>query len=173
MSLKKEMGEEQYALFFGVLRSVRYHDRRQSFFELLHRMSSGLTVLLAGSVLFELARPGQTALWMIVLAVPAAFLSAWDVVVGYANHAKLHNELKRRFITLQIAIVSEDNGIETWTKHEMERLMIERDEPPIYHALNMLCHNEMVRAEGADGAQVPVGVWQRLTSHIFHWSDSY
>lgn len=170
------MSDRQYSLLFGVRRSLRYHDRRRAFFERLHQITSGLTILLAGSVLFELARPGETAAWMIVMAVVAALLSVWDIVVGYAPKAGLHRDLKLRFIALEIAMLAGGDDEATWQQHEIERLRIEQDEPPIFRALDTLCHNELLRAEGfrkdSDAKHFfSVNCFQRLTRHLFHWSD--
>ncbi|MDP2805350.1 MAG: hypothetical protein Q8O24_05355 [Gallionellaceae bacterium] len=157
------MNDRQYGLLFGVCRSIRYHDRRRAFFERLHQITSGLTVLLAGSVLFE-------------LAVIAALLSAWDIVVGYSVKASLHRDLKQRFGALEIAILLGLDDDSTWQHHEAERLRIEQDEPPIFRALDMLCHNELLTADGlkrGNGANfATLNAWQRTTRHFFHWADS-
>jgi hypothetical protein len=158
---------------FDVRRSIRYHDRRRAFFERLHQVTGGLTVLLAGSVLFDLARPGETAAWLLMLAALAAALSAWDIVVGYARRAAAHGDLRRRFIALEMAMLAGDVSPATWAAHRHERLVIERDEPPIYRALDLLCHNELLRAEGVHAGEhrAPVGFLPRLTRHFFHWAD--
>lgn len=171
------MNDRQYGLLFDVRRSLRYHDRRRAFFDRLHQITAGLTVLLAGSVLFELARPGETATWMIVLAVSAALLSAWDIVVGYASKAGLHRDLKIRYGTLEMAIVTGDDTAETWKNHQLERLRIEQDEPPVFRALDTLCHNELLVAEGhtrndeGKAHLAHLNSWQRFTRHLFHWAD--
>lgn len=173
----KDMTDEQYGLLFAVRRSIRYHDRRAAFFERLHQITGGLTVLLAGSVLFDLARPGNTPAWLTALALTAALLAVWDIVVGYAGRAGLHRDLKNRFVALEIAVVEGDATAENWTRHQIKRLTIERDEPPVYRALDTLCHNEMLIAEGYDrnGAGkvhfAPVTAWQRATRHFLHWGD--
>lgn len=173
----KDMDHDQYGLLFDVRRSARYHDRRRAFFERLHQVTGGFTVLLAGSVLFDLARPGDTPEWMTALAVVAALLSAWDMVVGYSSKAGLHRDLKGRFIALEMAILAGDDQPDTWAKYEVERLRIEQDEPPIYRALDLLCHNELLVAEGhkrtGDAAAhfADVGKVQRFTRHIVHWPD--
>lgn len=171
------MNDKQYGLLFDVRRSVRYHDRRRSFFDQLHQFTGGLTVLLAGSVLFDIARPGDSPAWLLALAVIAAVLSTWDMVVGYAARAGVHRDLKKRFASLEMAIVSGGVSDEAFAAHGLERLRIEQDEPPIYRALDLLCHNELLRAEGfreeCDGANhfSRVNGFQRLTRHIFHWAD--
>lgn len=167
------LNDEQYGLLFDVRRSVRYHDRRRAFFERLHQVTGGLTVLLAGSVLFDLARPGETPAWLATLAVVAALLSAWDIVVGYAAKAGLHRELRQRFGALEMTMLAGDATSDTWDAHRQARLSIEQDEPPIYRALDALCHNELLRAEGIrDTAHwARLSAWQKATRHVFHWAD--
>jgi len=164
------MSDEQYALFFDVRRSIRYHDRRRAFFETLHRLTGALTVLLAGSVLFDIARPGDNPAWLLALAAIAAVLSAFDLVAGYSSRANRHADLKRRFVALESGILAADADDATWQDLAAERLAIETDEPPIYRALDVLCHNELARAEGiSDTYRLPA--WAALTAHLFHWPN--
>lgn len=166
------MTDSQYALLFGVRRSIRYHDRRRAFFERLHRLTGALTVLMAGSVLYDLGRSGETANWLMALAMLAAVLASLDMVVGYAARAGQHRDLKARFVDLEMSMLKGGASAEDWLPHQLARLGIERDEPPIYRALDLLCHNELARAEGCqpvDLAKVPA--WQRWSRHLFHWPD--
>lgn len=173
--ITRNLNDAQYGLLFDVRRSVRYHDRRRAFFERMHQVTAGLTVLLAGSVLFELARPGETAAWLVSLAAVAALLSAWDIVVGYAGKAGLHKDLKARFGALEMAILSGDGSPDAWNGNQIERLRIEQDEPPVFRALDLLCHNELALAEGFDRNDKAhferLTNWQRATRHIFHWAN--
>ncbi len=173
----RDMNDDQYGTFFAVCRSVRYHDRRRAFFELLHRGSAGLTVLLAGSVLFDLARPGESASWMTCLAVVAALLASFDIVIGYASRANAHIDLKRRFGELEMAIIEGGDDEETWKKHQLKRLQIEQNEPPIFRALDVLCHNELLRAQGIDRdgegktTLKQVSRLQEWTCHFWYWGN--
>lgn len=166
------MTDTQYALLFGVRRSIRYHDRRRAFFERLHRLTGALTVLMAGSVLYDIGRLGETAAWLMALAVVAAVLASLDMVVGYAARAGQHRDLKARFVDLEMVMLKGGDSAADWTPHQLARLGIERDEPPIYRALDLLCHNELARAEGCPAPdQAHVSAWQRWTRHVFHWPD--
>lgn len=172
--VQQELTGTLWGLLFDVRRSVRYHDRRCAFFEQLHRITGVLTILLAGSVLFEIARPGDTASWLVALSVAAAVLAASDTVIGFAARAGLHRTLKQRFIGLETAILA---GSGSEADHLRTRLAIEHDEPPIYRALDLLCYNEMLHAEGypdsGDGAvtRSRLSGWQRLTSQWWRWAD--
>lgn len=168
-----DMSDEQYGLLFDVLRSIRYHDRRRAFFDVLHRSNSALVILLAGSVVFDLAKPGESPWWMVALALVASLLSIMDLVIGYSTASNRHSDLKRRFAELEIAIRSGGEDELTWASHHTVRVRIEQDEPPIYRVLDLLCYQEVCRSLGmydrADSIEV---CWfKRLTRHLHHWSD--
>lgn len=171
-----ELNDAQYGLLFDVRRSIRYHDRRRAFFEGMHRFTNVLTIILAGGVLFELAGTGSPALWLQGVGLFAAILAAFDMVVGYAARANQHTDLRARFVELEIDILS--GGLEegAWRQHQVKRLKIEADEPPIYRALDLLCRNEQLIAQGFKREDTPkefakVGHFARLTRHLFHWAD--
>jgi len=168
---QREISNEIYKLLFDVRRSVRYHDRRRAFFETMHRITAVLTILMAGSVLFDLGKPGITQGWLIALSVLAALLAALDMVLGYASKADLHRSLKKQFGELEIAIVTDDETEDTLKFNQNKRLEIEQNEPPIYRALDRICHNEIVTATGIDKKELcKVGWFEQLTRHFFYWS---
>jgi len=176
MTLKvDDLSEEQHALWFSVRRSGRYHDRRLNFFTRLHQITGGLTVLLSGSVIFDVARPGNSPWWLLTIAFVLACLAAWDIVVGYSSLANMHRELKRRWADLEIKLIQGDRDEATWKAYHIERLVIEKDEPPIYKALDVLCHQDLMIADGycqtSESMGLKVSRWQRLTSQIIHWSN--
>ncbi len=133
---------------------------------------------MAGSVLFDLAKDGETAWWLILLSIFAAFFATFDMVVGFSKQAGIHTNLKDRFASLESKMISGDTEKETWTNYQKTRLNIELDEPPIYIALDALCRNELLIAEGFTGNDykkqfVKVGTFERLTSNIFKWPNLF
>jgi hypothetical protein len=166
-----QLSDEHYALLFDVRRSIRYHGRRQAFYEQLHHLTSLLTILLAGSVLFDLAKKGDTADWLIWVSVVAAMLAAVDMVIGYSTHASLHSSLRERFANLEIAIISGPADGDCWLGYQKERLLIEKDEPAIYLVLDGLCRNELLIAEGFSKKDTPEyfftsSRWRRWTAQL-------
>ena len=145
------------SLLWGVRRSVRYHDRRQGFFERWHVLVM-LMALLGGSTTIAAFGSNLLESWPPLLKfLPAALItvfSAADLAIGFAAKAALYGELKRRFIRLERELLPlghdpdppEDEINRLW----QERLAIEADEPPVLFALNTICHNELLRAEGRD-----------------------
>jgi hypothetical protein len=95
-----------------------------------------------------------------------------DVVVGYSNLAALHASLKNCFIDLEIDLLKWDGSGDFSVFHE-RRLAIERDEPPIYRALDVLCYDEVCRAEGVERpAGLPrANALQRMTCHFLKWEN--
>jgi hypothetical protein len=168
--------DEHYQLLFNVRRSIRYHDRRRAFYERLHHLTSLLTILMAGSFLFDLAKDGDTARWLIVLSTAAAFLAALDMVIGYSTRASLHSSLRERFANLEIEMVTGTTDDQEWENHFKKRLLIEQDEPAIYKMLDLLCHNELLEAEGFSRSKSPeeffnAHLWHKLTSQLFRWEN--
>ena len=167
--------QEQYKLLFDVRRSARYDDRRRAFFDRLQQINSGMAILLSGSVLFDIARPGDTPGWMYVLAVAAAVLSVWDIVVGYARMADRHRDLRARWCQMEIDMLAADPE-SGWSDFSRCRLEIEKDEPPVYRALDVLCHNELLVADnhgkpGECEGWFNLPPYQRWTSQVFQWHN--
>jgi len=156
-------------LLFGIRRSIRYHDRRVSYYEWLHKLVL-LATLVAGSFSIVLTTefantwPG----WLQIL--PPAFISVLvsiDLVVGTVSKAKLHNGLKQQFTFLESRMQKngeEDNRkLREW---ESDRLSIEALEPPVLRVLDTLCHNELLRAMGYKSDYKPLGFFQRAFAHV-------
>lgn len=160
--------QADYGLLFDLRRSVRYHDRRRAWFELLHRMAGLSALFLCAAVLFSAAGAAPAPPWLVALAIAAGLVGV-DVLAGFANSAARHQSLRARFIMLEAALLADPAA-----NHHIARLHIEADEPPIYRALDLLCHNEQMRADGHQPdsehwASVPL--YQRLTCHLFRWPD--
>ena len=77
----------------------------------------------------------------------------------FTTAATKHLILRNRFIDLEIAINEGGEEDDTWKKHRSACLQIERDEPPIYRVLDLLCDAETRRAEGI---KEPLDDFQRI-----------
>lgn len=157
-------------LLFDVRRSVRYHDRRVSFYEKFHKTVLFLA-LVSGSVslaAFTAEFASDWSEWAKLL--PAALISVFaglDLVVGSSSRARLHDRLKQRFIALEGRMQREKTN-DTPGKWTVERLEIEADEPPVLRVLDTLCHNEILRSMGYPPKDfIPVKPLQRFFSPFF------
>lgn len=136
-----DYSEKMWNLTFSVRRSFHYHDHRERFFSLWHRAVS-LIWIVTGSVVVWNFFKGEIQGYLVLIPT---ILSVIDVVIGFAEKMSAHKILKQRFIQLETEIVS-DPSDERYAEFHSKRRAIEADEPPKLHALDLLCHNEVVRA---------------------------
>ena len=137
-------------LLFGVRRSVRYHRRRERFLDVA---GAWFRVLTAGAgAATALALLAEFSAWQVsTAAVATAVFSVLDIVFMPERTARLHNELARDFIALEqdMLRIPPDPPQDDVTALVARRLAIEMREPPHLRALNLMCHNELVKAMGA------------------------
>lgn len=154
-------------LLFSVRRSIRYHYRRRLFFDRVHKISTFLAAL-SGTATFASvlakAGPGLT----LFFAAAVAVFSVIDLVVGTAQAARLHDDLAKRFINLEKAIItSKEPGADKLADFSARRLDIEADEPPPLKVLDSICHNELLRAMGYNKSYfVKIKWYQRWFSQV-------
>jgi hypothetical protein len=163
-------------ILFSVQRSVRYHDRRRSHYERLNKLTDLFTILLAGVVFLDLLgdKLGDRAHRIVqVCAAIGALLGATDLLFGFAKSADLHRHLKRQYIELE----KKCSGAFSVEDIRMQRLSIEADEPPIFCALDILCHNEVATSIGLtretdSDAFRDLPVFMRRTANWWRWEDA-
>jgi hypothetical protein len=129
-------------LNFSVEKSIRYHARRQAHYELIHRCLM-FSVIFFGSAAFGdlFGRPE----W---LGLGAALFAAFDLVWSFSTKARDHHFLRMRFSDLASDIRGLDPTealVAEWLKRRVD---IEKDEGPIYWAVEKSCYNEVREAWG-------------------------
>lgn len=169
--------KSRHDLLFSVRRSIRYHDRRLNFYEVMHRLVllSALILSSASIAAFAAEFAAHWSQWVKLLP-PAlvSILTGADLVIGTTSKARLHDHLKRRFIDLECQIEQAGNEYDESTVAEWtnSRLRIEAEEPPILRVLDILCHNEQVRAMGyPKGEEYIVGFWSRLLAPLWDMGE--
>ena len=163
-------------LLWKVRRSVRYYNRRQAFFNRCHVLVMTLSAL-SGSVGVVAIGSAMMASWPDSLkALPFALITVFimiDVVVGFASKAALYGDLKRRFVYIERRMVAlgDDPPEEEVRKLHMEVLDLEAEEPPVLHVLNVICHNELLRAEGREDKPHDISTVQRWLAPFCDWKE--
>lgn len=153
-------------LEFSVAVSVRYHAKRRAWFDGLARWPSVVS-LIAGSAAFVSISQGLPALATVASATTALFGGA-NLVFGFAERARRHDELVRKF-TLLAAEIAEAaspsrSDVRRWVG---AKLRIEAEEPTPNNVLNVLCHNEEAEARGYGSEHIyRVRWWQRAFAHV-------
>jgi hypothetical protein len=156
-------------LLFGVRRSIRYHMRRRKFFERLDFWTKFSMVISGGGTIISVSGDAPHNGLAIMFGGIVAFFAALDLVIGCAGAARDHHDLIRKFSALERQIVMAGNDIKEngLNALEIQRLEIEEDEPPQMRVLNILCHNELIKALGLDKKYlVHVGWFSRWCAQI-------
>lgn len=126
---------------------IRYHTRRQAFFEACHRFT-GIVSLLAGSsavvsITGDYTRAGAA------LAAVVAIAQAIDLMVDTRKFANLHNELRRRYLALEPELIHLQALDQDAHRDFRARIAaIEADEPPLNCALMDVVTNEQLHVAG-------------------------
>ncbi len=160
-----------YHQLFGVRRSVRYHQRRQSYFEACHTFIAALQVIFGSSAVAAIL--SNSGIWVgVSLAAVPPLLASVDLVFGTSRRATLHASLGRRFSQLEADMVphevdSSTLGSDGLTRFQQRRLSIEADEPPKLRVVDLLSHNDLVRSTYTHGSIYPIGLLWRTCGHAF------
>ncbi len=152
-------------LDFAIEKSMRYHQRRRGFYDVINRFSM-FAVVICGSAAF--ARLFDSAEFF---AAAATVIAAINLVWAPSHRARDHEILFRRFSNLAVKVRTEPASASTYDEWVKERIEIETDEPPIYIALEADCDNEVRRAWGRTKNMVKIDVWSRLTMNLFRYAN--
>lgn len=152
---------------FDIQRSARYHDRRLTHYDRLHRLTSIVTVMISGVVMLDYFG-SEIPTVIKTLAFGGAIMGACDLVVGFSKSANQHRNLKRSFIFLERDLTEQKL---TLRQIKSRRLDIESEEPAIYRALDVLCLIETCAALGKQ-AHAFVPWYMRATSQWLHWPNA-
>jgi len=152
-------------LLFGVRRSIRYHIRRELWYNWLDKTGSVLTAV-SGSATFGTLLGGFQTLSTIFAGL-TFFFSILNIIISTAQKARLHNDLRRKFVNLEIKMTESEPTEESIRRFQVERREIEADEPPHLLVLDSICHNDEVRAQGYDDQYIVSISWvQRLLANV-------
>lgn len=162
-------------LVFCTERSIRYHDRRRGFYETTDDLSSWLSLVSGSGAVAALISTSLPDWLAIVFGGLVALIGLHTAVARPASMAALHAQLKQRFVDLRIKLAKAvEPEADELRALEVERLEIEREEPPIYRALDLVCHNELALAQGVKD---PMHVYRlpfvmRVSAGVWRWDTN-
>lgn len=161
-------------LLWGVERSARYHLRREAHFEMLGNLARVVGIP-AGTGAVFMAMMGQAGWIFGLLGTVAACALAG--AVSASKRATVHRGLRGRFLDLQ-AIMQAPASEGLLQAATQVRLSIEKDEPPIFRALDIACHNGLMKAQGKreddpryTAHHYPLSPIQRATMNWIRWES--
>ena len=166
------MSDELSILDFSVNRAIRYHAKLRRFNGAVHRTLT-VVILTAGTTAFadllSAVEPTSDQAFALWATLVVALASIFEFVVGFAERARLHHDLYRRFSDLSAALACTPMTTDSRAICELKarRLAIEVDEPTPNNVLNVICHNEEVEARGLDSSNIRRIYWfQRLFCYV-------
>lgn len=158
------MKKKTYGLRVGVRMSIRYHDRRRSWFAGWHAVTLVSTVIFAGGVSAWLREWEYS--W--VLAVLMGVSVATNLVFRFADRAADHHALANRFRELDSKLRRSDSTITAERLQDLadEREAIQSEElVSPKRLLSVLCQYELIRATRDDLSDDVT----RMMSRIWWW----
>lgn len=172
-AVQEENAKKVKDLVFNIQRSIRYHSRRQAFFETFDTSVNTANLILGSGAIVALIK--ETPGWLsISLTAVVAIISFLNLAMRSAQRSSLHSQLQQRFIDLlkrvkRLDPTQGDCG-PNFKKCEEKMLDIERDEPPIYRIVDLLAHNEQCRAQGASETHIyHVPKFMVLTANLWRY----
>ena len=156
-------------LLFDVRRSIRYHSRRQAFFETVDRWFTFALLLLGSGAALSILQDHKA------VGLAVACISGLKLVFAFGAKAGRHAQFVKDFTRLEKRLSPGISDDEIAAVHR-ERLDIEAAEPPVKRVLDVICHNELLVAMGYEGEtlqreRVPLTWFQRRTANFFNWSE--
>ena len=124
---------------------------------------------MSAGVVYCLADVGKTEILAIAPGV-AALTSAIVISSKAVAMAELHAKLLDRCIAFEQQLRRVRNPTEADIEgFQDERLEIEQAEPRVYHAVNRMCRNEVIRSEGTKGVILDLGPPQLLFKDVWRF----
>lgn len=165
-----------YPLAWGVETSVRYHERRQAYYERSDAFVNAVNLIAGSGAVLAIAKnaPSQVVVW---LSAVVAVLSFVNLTMRSSHMAAQHAQLKQRFVDLLKRIKRLDPDAENFkdslSKLEQRKLSIEMDEPPIFRLVHILANNELAFANGHGDEQLwHIPLHKRLTANFIRWEPT-
>jgi hypothetical protein len=158
---------------FAVQRSIKYHTRRQAFYDGWNNIANAVSILFGAGTVAALAHKLPLAdVLSVLFPIVITILATLNLVWGASRRARLHNDLHRRFVDLERKMISATAIDEQSCRSARgERLAIEADEPPIMFVVSVLCHNEVARANGV-GDYFEVPLWHKWLGHFWAFPNA-
>jgi len=155
-----------FKLDFTVCKLVRYHSKRQAFFENSGKAFNVFNIVAGSATCVGVLGTHQSLAAFGAMLI--AIFAAVDLVVGFDKKARQYESLKRRYIELQKCMRLGEETLENLKAWTSERLDIQRDEPHGLTALEVACANEESIARGIPGNVKVIDPIQRCLKQ--YWS---
>lgn len=137
---QKAVSDPRYRLEYGISRLIRYHGKRQRFFDGLHRIVLFVNAVL-GSSAFVTIVSGQPRIAAWLTAV-VAIASSLDNVIAFSERARKFSEQRTRYYDLYCDLLATNILDYQEDAFKAKRLKIDSDSPPTRKVLDVISRNE-------------------------------
>lgn len=140
------------SLHFYAKRSQRYHEHRHEFFSAWLKRILFLNLILGSGAVSTYLYDSSAWNWILLLSpVIAAATSAWIVSFRVIDQADIHSSLYQAWNDFEQSLKALSEPKESdLTRLNKRKLELEKREPPVYHAVNRMCRNEVIRSLGLE-----------------------
>lgn len=162
---EQSVWDERCALLFKVWVQLRYHRRRQRFFDMADKGTKSLTVLLGATLIGQALRG-----WLPYVASAISGLALLALVFAYTDRKQAHKELAELAAGLIGDIEAVPAGELTAARVAAWRAAHARHiakAPPPLKALTLICEREQATADGHPDHVPPVGWPRRWVADFF------
>lgn len=145
--------------------SIRYHRKRERFFDWLDKWAKAIAIIGGSAALADIGGR-EVVQWA---AAIIALTSTFSLVFAFSEKARLHADLAAQYGLLESSILRKgerefrDDDLNEWSAKVR---MIEMREPPILPTLARLCDEENRKARG-HSAGSPIPTYRRLIAQLF------
>lgn len=162
-ALMDEMWTQRCGLLYKAWVQVRYHRRRQRFFDMVDK-STKATTLLLGASLF--GKHLDTLNWV---ATGISALGLMALVFGYGDRKQVHKELAEQAAGIVASIEEVPVGKlspDTIAQWAGQYARFCSKAPPALKTLTVLCEHEQSCMDGHPNHVVRPWLWRRLISQV-------
>lgn len=152
-------------ILFKAWVQVRYHRRRQRFFDLVDKITKALTVALSASLLGDAVKKSLPE-----VASAISLLSLMALVFGYADRKQTHKELAELAAKLAADIYDVEYvtlGSSHAAKWQADFARLALKAPPPLKNLTLICEREQALADGSVPQAPLLHLHQRLLADFF------
>ncbi len=126
---------------------MRYHAKRRSFFDKCNNLTRAASAIFAAGAVVSVVSGSPIATAFV--AVSLSVLSAFDLVIGYSQRARVYDDLYRDFCELAATIAEhpdpDEPRVRIWAA---QKLRIQAKEPTSLDVLHVICTNEELEGRG-------------------------
>ena len=156
----------RHELLFSVQMSIRYHSKRQGFFEGADQVSNFLLLMFSSAAVAAALKDWSDFL-SVGIGIGIALITSMRIAFRVASKAARHSHFVTEYTNLERELRymdDEDEIASVWDS----RLNVESEEPPTLINLSKVCHNEVIASQDLDPSYIlPLSKPQRFLAPIW------